>query len=493
MRIKYTILACLFISSTIVGQTVSKVGTTAAQFLKIGIGARALALGGAYSAIADDASALYWNPGGLSRIRKNQILLDHYDWILDVDLDFIGAIITTPYGNIGAAFSYLHMGEMEVTTTHSPEGTGEKFGAGSIMAQLSFARNLTDRFSIGGSTKIIQENIYNSRATGIAIDLGTANTLIWIKGQGIILNEPSIVARNVVNGDIIAVGNEAMEMVGRTHSGIETLRPLKDGVIADYKMTDAMILGFIRKIKLSRIARPRIVICIPSGVTDVEQRSVKESAEHANASEVYLIEEPMAAAIGIGIDVSKPVGNMIVDVGGGTTEIAVISLNGIGTIETIRIAGDEQTKAIIDWFKEQHKLGIGERTAENIKCTVGSAVRSTGTTIAVKGQDLITGIPKTMEVSSDEVRQALAETVFQITTAIKNALDKTPPEHSSDIIDFGIILTGGGALLKDLDVHIRSKTNLPVNVSEDPLLSVVKGTGIVLENLKKYQDVLIQP
>tara|TARA_B100001250_G_scaffold130957_1_gene111785 strand:- start:267 stop:821 length:555 start_codon:yes stop_codon:yes gene_type:complete len=184
---------------------------------------------------------------------------------------------------------------------------------------------------------------------------------------------------------------------------------------------------------------------------------------------------------------------MIVDVGGGTTEIAVISLNGIGTIETIRIAGDEQTKAIVDWFKEQHKLGIGERTAENIKCTVGSAVRSSGANIAVKGQDLITGIPKTMEVSSDEIRQALAETVFQITSAIKNALDKTPPEHSSDIIDFGIILTGGGALLKDLDLHIRTKTNLPVNVAENPLLTVVKGTGIVLENLKKYRDVLIQP
>ena len=287
-------------------------------------------------------------------------------------------------------------------------------------------------------------NFKNIVTGDIAIDLGTANTLIWIKGQGVILNEPSIVARNVVSGDIIAVGNEAMEMVGRTHSGIETLRPLKDGVIADYKMTDAMILGFIRKIKLSRIARPRIVICIPSGVTDVEQRSVKESAEHANASEVYLIEEPMAAAIGIGIDVSKPVGNMIVDVGGGTTEIAVISLNGIGTIETIRIAGDEQTKAIIDWFKEQHKLGIGERTAENIKCTVGSAVRSTGTTIAVKGQDLITGIPKTMEVSSDEVRQALAETVFQITTAIKNALDKHLLNILRILLILGLFSQGAG-------------------------------------------------
>tara|TARA_B100000945_G_C20363000_1_gene588136 strand:- start:226 stop:1251 length:1026 start_codon:yes stop_codon:yes gene_type:complete len=336
-------------------------------------------------------------------------------------------------------------------------------------------------------------SLTNMVSGDVAIDLGTANTLIWIKGQGVVLNEPSIVARNVVSGEIIAVGKEANEMVGRTHSGIETLRPLKDGVIADYKMTDAMIQGFIRKIKLSRIARPRIVICIPSGVTDVEQRSVKESAEHANASDVYLIEEPMAAAIGIGIDVGKPVGNMIVDIGGGTTEIAVISLNGIGTIETIRIAGDEQTKAIIDWFKDQHKLGIGERTSEHIKCSVGSAVRSQGKKIAVKGQDNITGIPKTIEISTDEIRQALAETVFQITAAIKNALDKTPPEHASDIIDFGIILTGGGALLKDLDMHIRNKTNLPVHVAEEPLLTVVKGTGMVLENLKKYRGVLIQP
>ena len=204
-------------------------------------------------------------------------------------------------------------------------------------------------------------NLRNIVTGDIAIDLGTANTLVWIKGQGIVLNEPSIVAKNVVSGEIIAVGNEAREMVGRTHSGIETIRPLKDGVIADYKMTDAMISGFIRKIKLSRIARPRIVICIPSGVTDVEQRSVMESAEHANASEVYLIEEPMAAAIGIGIDVGKPVGNMIVDIGGGTTEIAVISLNGIGTIETIRIAGDEQTKAIVDWFKEIGRASCRER------------------------------------------------------------------------------------------------------------------------------------
>tara|TARA_B100000029_G_scaffold513934_1_gene614993 strand:- start:610 stop:1641 length:1032 start_codon:yes stop_codon:yes gene_type:complete len=327
----------------------------------------------------------------------------------------------------------------------------------------------------------------------IAIDLGTANTIVWVKGEGVVLNEPSVVARNVVDDQIIAVGSEAKQMLGRTHQGIETIRPLKDGVIADYKMTDAMIQGFMRKINRSRISRPRIVICIPSGVTDVEQRSVRESAEHANASEVFLIEEPMAAAVGIGIDVSKPIGNMIVDIGGGTTEIAVISLNGIGALETIKIAGDEQTVAIIEWFKNQHKLGIGERTAEDIKCNVGSATRSKGSNLSVKGQDLITGIPKTIEISSDEIRQALAETVFQITTAIKKALDKTPPEHASDIIDYGIVLTGGGALLKNLDLHIRNKTGLPVHVAEDPLFSVVKGTGMVLENIKKYKKVLINP
>ena len=258
-------------------------------------------------------------------------------------------------------------------------------------------------------------------------------------------------------------------------------------------MTDAMIQGFMRKIKRSRISRPRIIICIPYGVTDVEQRSVKESAEHANASEIYLISEPMAAAIGIGIDVSKPEGNMIVDIGGGTTEIAVISLNGISAIETIKIAGDEQTEAIVEWFKNQHKLGVGPRTAENIKCSVGSAIRTQGEQIQVKGRDLVTGIPKTIEISTDEIRQALAETVFQITTAIKKALDKTPPEHAADIIDYGIILTGGGALLKGLDEHIRQKTGLPVNDAEDPLLSVVKGTGMVLEDIKKYKEVLISP
>ena len=337
------------------------------------------------------------------------------------------------------------------------------------------------------------KQFYNIFQGDIAIDLGTANTIIWVKGEGVVLNEPSIVAKRVHDEDILAIGNEAKEMLGRTHAGIEIVRPLKDGTIADYRMTDAMIQGFIRKIKISRISRPRIVVCIPYGVTDVEQRSVKESAEHANASEIFLVSEPMAAAIGIGIDVTRPTCNMIVDLGGGTTEIAVISLICISAIETIKIAGDEQTEAIIEWFKNQHKLGIGERTAEDIKCSVGSAIRTSGENIAVKGRDLVTGLPKTIEISTDEVRQALAETVFQITTAIKKALDKTPPEHAADIIDYGIILTGGGALLKNLDEHIKTKTGIPVHVAEDPLLSVVKGTGMVLEDIKKYKEVLITP
>ena len=332
----------------------------------------------------------------------------------------------------------------------------------------------------------------NMISRDIAIDLGTANTLIWIKGKGLVLNEPSIVAKNTTDQKIIAIGNEAKEMLGRTHSSISTIRPLKDGVIADYKMNDALLQGFIRKINMSRISRPRIVICVPSGITDVEKKAVRESAELANASEVFLVPEPMAAAIGIGIDVSRPEGNMIVDIGGGTTEIAVISLNGIGTLETIKIAGDEQTKAIIDWLRNQHKLEIGERTAEQIKCTVGSAIRTETKKFQVKGKDLVSGISRKLDVDSDEIRQALAETVFQITSAVKKALDKTPAEHHSDILDYGIILTGGGSMLSNLDTHIKNKTGLAVHVAENPLLSVVKGTGMIVEDIQKYKNVLIQ-
>jgi rod shape-determining protein MreB len=280
-------------------------------------------------------------------------------------------------------------------------------------------------------------------------------------------------------------------MVGKTHRDIETIRPLRDGVIADFNMTDGMLQGFIRKVELNRIARVRMVICVPSGVTSVERRAVKDSGERANAREVFLIEEPVAAAIGIGLDISRPIGNIIVDVGGGTTEIAVISLNGVATKESIRIAGDEMDEAVVQWFRNEHKLEIGLPTSENIKKTVGSAMRMKPETIAVKGRDLVNGIPKTIEVSSDEIRHALKDPVNSIVESVKHALEKTPPELASDILDRGIILTGGGSLLNGLDQIIRERTNIPVNVSEDPLLSVVKGTGMVLENVRKYKDVLI--
>ena len=334
-------------------------------------------------------------------------------------------------------------------------------------------------------------SISNLFAGDIAIDLGTANTLIYMKGKGIIINEPSIVARSTHDGEILAVGKEAKEMVGKTHKDISTIRPMKDGVIADFEITDTMIRGFIRKINLGPITRPRIAICIPSGITEVEKRAVRDSADRANARRVYLIEEPIAAAIGIGLDISKPVGNIIVDIGGGTTEIAVIALNGIVTKKNIRTAGDEMDEAIIQYFKREHNLLIGERTAEWIKCTVGSAMPIDDTTISVKGRNLVAGIPKTIEVSSVEIRECLKEIIDAIIDAIKQALEMTPPELSSDILDRGIILSGGGALLKGLDQRIRVETDLPVNVAEEPLTSVVTGTGIILENIDKYREVIL--
>jgi len=334
-------------------------------------------------------------------------------------------------------------------------------------------------------------NTFNWMSGDIAIDLGTANTLIWLKGRGIIINEPSIVARSVHDEKIVAVGQEAKDMVGKTHRDLETIRPLQDGVIADFNMTDGMLQGFIRKINLNRLARPRMVLCVPSGVTAVEQSAVKDSGQRANAREVYLIEEPVAAAIGIGLDISKPIGNIIVDIGGGTTEIAVIALNGVVTKEAIRIAGDEMEEAIILWFRSEHKLEIGLPTGEAIKKSVGSAMRIKPITISVKGRDLVSGIPKTIEVSSDEIRQAMKDPINSIVEAVKYALEKTPPELASDILDRGIIMTGGGSLLKGIDQIIRERTNVPVNVAEEPLLSVVRGTGIVLENVKKYEDVLM--
>jgi len=307
----------------------------------------------------------------------------------------------------------------------------------------------------------------------------------------VMINEPSVVARSVHDGKIIAVGYEAKAMVGRTHREIETIRPLRDGVIADYNMTDGLLQGFINKINMNRLARPRMVICIPSGVTEVERRAVRDSGERANAREVFLIEEPVAAAIGMGLDISKPIGNIIVDIGGGTTEIAVIALNGVVTKEAIRVAGDEMDESIIQWFRNEHKLDIGSSTAESIKKSVGSAMRVKSEMIAVKGRDLVSGIPKTIDVSSDEIRQSLKDPINLIVEAVKHALERTPPELSADILDRGIILTGGGSMLKGIDQLIRERTNVPVNIGEEPLLSVVKGTGKVLEDVKKYESVLI--
>jgi rod shape-determining protein MreB len=333
-------------------------------------------------------------------------------------------------------------------------------------------------------------NFRNWMGVDIAVDLGTANTLIYVRGQGIVLNEPSIVAKSKSSGKVIAVGNEAKRMVGKVHQEIETIRPLRDGVIADFEMADSMLQGFLNKLPISKLARPRMIICVPSGITEVEKRAVKESAERRNAREVFLIEEPVAAAIGIGIDISEPVGNMIVDIGGGTTEIAIIALNGIVTKESLRVAGDEMDEAIIQHFKRDHNLLIGERTAESIKMNVGSALQGTDYKLSVKGRNMIAGIPKTIEVSSSEIRDALRDTIDLIVDAVKMCLERTPPELSSDLLDRGIILTGGGALLQGFDKRMRLEVDLPVNVAEYPLLSIVQGTGKVLDSIERFEDVL---
>ena len=324
----------------------------------------------------------------------------------------------------------------------------------------------------------------------VAIDLGTANTVIWMKGNGIVLNEPSIVSRDVVSGEIIAVGHEAKEMLGRTHSGIETVRPLKDGVIADYKMTDAMIGGFIRKINLSRISRPRMVICVPSGVTDVEQRSVAEAALHANASEVYLIDEPMAAAIGIGIDVGAPYGNMIVDIGGGTTEIAVLSLGGVVYSESLRVAGDAMDNSLKEYMREEYNLMIGDSTAEKIKKDIGTAIPTNNNTYAVKGRDLRSGTPKEVNISEEDTSEALNPILKDIVSAIKKALENTPPELSADLVDMGLTMTGGGSLLKNIDKRFSKETGLPVNIADDPLSCVAIGTGKALDQEEIFSTLL---
>lgn len=329
----------------------------------------------------------------------------------------------------------------------------------------------------------------------LAIDLGTANTLIIHKDK-LVVDEPSIIAINRTTKEVLAIGSEAQKMHGKTHEEIKTIKPLKDGVIADFQAAEHMIRGFIKLINAKKKwSNPqlRMVICIPSGITEVEKRAVKESAERAGGKEVYMIPEPMAAAIGIGIDVAEPMGNMIIDIGGGTTEIAVIALAGIVSDESIRVAGNEFTEDIIEYMRRQHNLMIGERTAELIKMEVGAALpelENPPEDYAVNGRDLMTGIPKQIMVSYSEIALALDKSISKIEEAVLKALELTPPELSADIYQTGLYLTGGGALLRGLDRRISSKTKLPVYVAEDPLRAVVRGTSIALKNLKSYKTIL---
>lgn len=331
-------------------------------------------------------------------------------------------------------------------------------------------------------------------SSDIGIDLGTANTLVWVRGVGIVLNEPSVVAIEVNSGRILAVGSAAKEMLGRTPEEIRAVRPLKDGVIADFEITEKLLSDFIRRVIRHRyLMKPKVVISVPSGITEVEKRAVRDSAQSAGAREVFLLQEPMAAAIGVGLPVDQPSGNMVIDIGGGTSEIAVIALSGIVNNMSIRIAGDEMNEAIVLYLKKNYNLLIGELTAEEIKIRIGSAApMDREESIEIKGRDLIAGVPKTMKLSSVQVREALSEPIDAIVEAVRQSLERTPPELSSDILDRGIILTGGGALIRGLDRRLRQETNLPVNVADDPLTCVVRGTGRVLENMPMFSKVLIK-
>src|SRR6059058_1581706 len=327
----------------------------------------------------------------------------------------------------------------------------------------------------------------------MAIDLGTANTLVYVRGRGIVLNEPSVVAINTNTGEILAVGAEAKRMIGRTPGNIVAIRPLKDGVIADFDTTERMLRYFIQKVhRRSRFAQPRIVVCVPSGITGVEQRAVKDAGYAAGARKVYIIEEPMAAAIGAGMPVHEPTGNMVVDIGGGTTEVAVISLGGIVTSQSIRVGGDELDSSIISYVKKEYSLMLGERTAEEIKMAIGSAFPMPDEPHAeIRGRDLVSGLPKTIVVSAEEIRKAIEEPVNAIVDAVKNTLDKCPPELSGDVMDRGIVLTGGGALLRGLESRIREETGMPVQVADNPLDSVVLGTGKCVEDFETLRQVLV--
>jgi rod shape-determining protein MreB len=324
----------------------------------------------------------------------------------------------------------------------------------------------------------------------IGIDLGTANTLVYVKDQGIVLREPSVVAVRSGTSQVLAVGDEAKRMLGRTPGNIVAVRPLKDGVIADFEMTESMLRHFITKVHNRKWVRPRVVIAVPSGITEVEKRAVKESAAHAGAREVYLIEEPMAAAIGVGLPVQDAAGNMIIDIGGGTTEVALISLSGIVFSRSVRVAGDELDEAIAGYMKRAYNLMIGERTAEEIKIKIGSAYpMEKETSLEVKGRDLVAGLPKTLTITSQEVREALLEPISTIVESVRVTLERCPPELSADLVDRGLVLAGGGALLRGLDKLLQEETGLAVHVADDPLSAVAEGTGRALTEIKFLRQV----
>jgi rod shape-determining protein MreB len=327
----------------------------------------------------------------------------------------------------------------------------------------------------------------------MAVDLGTANTLIYVRGRGIVLNEPSVVALNVSTGQVLAVGADAKLMIGRTPGNILAVRPLKDGVIADFDVTERMLRYFIQKVhKRRHLARPRIVIAVPSGLTGVEQSAVKEAAHRAGARRVYIFEEPLAAAIGAGMPVNEPTGNMVVDIGGGTTEVAVISLGGIVVSQSIRVGGDELDQAIIAFVKKQHMLMLGERTAELIKISIGSAFPEADESQAeIRGRDLVSGLPKTVVISAEEIGRAIDEPLNVIVDAVKTTLDKCPPELAGDVMDRGIALAGGGALLRGMDDRLREETGLPVHLADNPLESVALGTGKCVEDFEALGQILL--
>ncbi len=337
------------------------------------------------------------------------------------------------------------------------------------------------------------DSFMNIFGRDMAVDLGTANTLVYVRGRGIVLNEPSVVAMDKTTGAVLAVGLEAKRMIGRTPGNIVAIRPLKDGVIADFDVTERMLRYFIQRVHKRRfLARPRVIVGVPSGITGVEQRAVEEATEQAGARSAHLIEEPMAAAIGSDLPIHEPSGNMVVDIGGGTTEVAVISLGGIVAAESIRVGGDELDEAIIAYMKREHNLMLGERTSEELKIEIGSAYPLNQEEQAeVRGRDLITGLPKVLVISSQEIRAAIEEPVAAVIEAVKSTLDKTPPELSSDIMDRGIVLTGGGALLRGLDERLRQETGMPVHIAEQPLNCVAVGAGRCLDEFDSLKKVLV--